>query len=137
MEPTFRYLTQDDQRMLLEKARRLTYQPDETVITEGSRRQALFFIRKGRVRIEREHLGHRHVLNRLGPGEIFGEVAFVEDSGASASVVVEETVEVDVIEGAYVQALMYSVPGLAARFFQSLAVTLSQRLREASGPAVD
>ena len=131
----FRFLTEDDQRLLLEKARRLTYQPDEVIIEEGSKRQALFFVHSGHVRVERERLGVATSMIRLGPGEIFGEMAFVEDRGASASVVADGAVEVDVIEGSYVQALLMSVPGLAARFFQSLAVTLSNRLRDTSDKA--
>jgi CRP-like cAMP-binding protein len=135
MDALFRFLTQDDQRLLLEKARRLTFQPGEVVIAEGSTRQALFFVHSGHVRIERERLGVATEVTRLGPGEIFGEMAFVEDRGASASVVADGTVEVDVIEGGYVHALLMSVPGLAARFFQSLAVTLSNRLRDTSDKA--
>ena len=130
---TFRFLTDDDQRLLLEKAEQVTYHTDEEIIAEGSRRQALFFIRRGLVRVELPGLGGVRQVATLGPGEIFGEMAFVEDSGASASVVADEETEVEVIEGCFVQALLYSIPGFAGRFFHSLAVTLSHRLRGTTG----
>jgi len=130
-----RFLTDDDQRLLLEKARRLTYSPGEVIIAEGSTQQALYLVHAGHVRVERERLGAPTAVTRLGPGELFGEMAFVEERGASASVVADGTVEVDVVDGSHVHALLMSVPGLAARFFQSLAVTLSNRLRETSEKA--
>ena len=132
-QSTFRYLTEGDQRLLLEKADVVTYHAEEEIIAEGSRRQALFFLRHGRVRVELPGMGGVRQVARLGPGEIFGEMGFVEDTGASASVVADEEAEVEVIEGCYVQALLYSAPGFAARFFHSLAVTLSHRLRGTTG----
>ncbi len=132
MTSTFRYLTGDDQRLLLERARRVSYRPGDDVITEGSSRQALFFLREGTIRIERAGFGGPTQVAMLSPGEIFGEMAFVEEAAASASAVAVDEAEVDVIEGCYVHALLYSVPGLAARFYHSLAVTLSHRLRKTS-----
>lgn len=129
MKDTFKFLTGDDERLLMEKSQRLSYGPGEEIISEGSPRQALFFLRGGRVAVQRGSFGGTLELSRLGPGEIFGEMSFVDDSGASATVIADSDVEVDVIEGAQVQSLLYSVPGLAARFYQSLAVTLSERLR--------
>ena len=41
----------------------------------------------GKVRVERNNGGGRAVLVSLGPGAIFGEMAFIEDALASASVV--------------------------------------------------
>jgi CRP-like cAMP-binding protein len=66
---------------------------------------------------------------RLGPGEVFGELSFLEDAGANASVIAEEDVEVDVAEGPDIAALLASDPALAARFYQSLAVVMAHRLR--------
>jgi CRP-like cAMP-binding protein len=132
MQLTLRFLTSDDQRLLEDRAERLTYRADEVIIAEGSRQAALYLVRRGRVRVERPDLGGTLQLTTLGAGEVFGEMAFVEDRVASASVVADGEVEVDVIDGSFVQALLYSVPGFAARFFQSLAVTLSARLRGTS-----
>jgi CRP-like cAMP-binding protein len=66
---------------------------------------------------------------RLGPDEVFGEMSYLEDSGATASVVAEEDVEVDMVEGAAVTSLLSSDPALAARYYRSLAVVMAHRLR--------
>ncbi|MBI2191282.1 MAG: cyclic nucleotide-binding domain-containing protein [Planctomycetes bacterium] len=132
MEATFKFLTAQDQELLLSDARRVHYPRDEEILAEGSRRQAIFLVRKGMVRIERAYLGRGVSVARLGPGTLFGEMSFVEDSGASASVIADEEVEADVMEGAAIHARLSADPALALRFYQSLALTLSQRLRETS-----
>jgi CRP-like cAMP-binding protein len=132
---SLRFLTHDDRRLLLGASRQATYRYDEEIIAEGSPQQALYVIREGQVRIEYSGLSGTSVVARLQAGEVFGEMSFVDQRGASAAVVADGDVLVDVIEREQMNALLYSVPGLAARFFQSLAVTLSQRLREARTPS--
>jgi extracellular factor (EF) 3-hydroxypalmitic acid methyl ester biosynthesis protein len=97
---------------------------------EGSGRQTLFFLMSGVVRVERSHLGQAIAYARLAAGSVFGEMSFLEQRPASASVVAEEDSELAVIEGAILQSLIASVPGFGTRFYQSIAVVLSERLRE-------
>jgi len=85
------------------------------------------------VRVERNNGGGRAVLVTLGPGAIFGEMAFIEDALASASVVADGKVDVDAIEIAELKQMFEAFPHFGARFYRSVAVTLSQRLRETSG----
>jgi CRP-like cAMP-binding protein len=130
MNTGFEFLTNDDERLLLEKSTRVSYAAGEQILEEGSRRQAIFIVRNGIVGVEIAHLGQGVAIRQLGPGTVFGEMSFLESAAASASIVAREPVELDVIEGSRVNSLLASVPGLAARFYQSLAVTLAQRLRE-------
>jgi CRP-like cAMP-binding protein/SAM-dependent methyltransferase len=131
-ENPFQFLTKEDLNLLAEKADRVNCVKNELILEEGSRRQAIFIIRQGTVRVERTHSGRGVAYVRLGPGEIFGEMSFVENEGASASVYADSEVEVDVVAGHNVNALMASVPGFGTRFYQSLAVTLAHRLRSTS-----
>jgi extracellular factor (EF) 3-hydroxypalmitic acid methyl ester biosynthesis protein len=125
-----RFLTKEDHRLLLERSEQGRFKRGDVILAEGSRRRAIFLLQQGFVRIERAHLGQGIAVARRGPGEVFGEMAFVEGDSASASVIADEDVQVAVINGVDIQALLTSVPGLATRFYQSLALTLSQRLRE-------
>jgi hypothetical protein len=59
-------------------------------------------------------------------------MSFLENTGASASVIADEAVEVSVIDEIRVRSLLESVPGFAIRFYKTLAVNLAHRLREAS-----
>ncbi len=108
------------------------YRRGDTLLEEGSRRRAIFVVRKGAVQVEHVHLGQRIALAQLGPGEVFGEMGFVENAPASASVVALDDVVVEVIEEAALQSLMVSSPGFAVRFYHSLAFALARRLRATS-----
>jgi CRP-like cAMP-binding protein len=130
MSTGFEFLTDDDERLLLEKSRRVKFQPGGQILEEGSRRQAIFIVRSGLVGVEVAHLGRGVAIRQLGPGAVFGEMSFLESAAASASIVAKDEVELDILEGPFVHSLLASVPGLAARFYQSLAVMLAQRLRE-------
>jgi extracellular factor (EF) 3-hydroxypalmitic acid methyl ester biosynthesis protein len=127
------FLTTEDMDLLEEKAEHLHFKKNELILQEGSRRQAIFVVRQGTVRVERTHSGKAVPYARLGPKEIFGEMSFVENEAASATVLAEGDVELDLIEGHHVHGLMASVPGFGTRFYQSLALTLSHRLRSTSG----
>jgi extracellular factor (EF) 3-hydroxypalmitic acid methyl ester biosynthesis protein len=123
------FLTQEDWRLLVEKSSLESYPKGKEILAKEAQRRAIFIIEKGTVRVEREP---GNVIARRGPGVVFGEMSFLENKGASAAVVADSDVDVSVIDEAYLYALLASVPGLATRFYQTLAVTLAHRLREAS-----
>ena len=130
MKEAFRFLTHDDLRLLIEHITASHYHQNEVILEEGSHRQAIFFIRSGAARVVHGHLGQEIRVADMGPGEMFGEMSFLEGRGASAAVIADEASQIDVIEGVYVQSLLASVPGFSSRFYQSLATMLSARLRE-------
>ncbi len=66
----------------------------------------------------------------LGADEFFGDMNDLEGVGASANVIANEPVKVLIITPEETNTLLLSVPGLATRFYQSLALSLSRRLRE-------
>jgi CRP-like cAMP-binding protein len=129
-DETFSFLNEQDRRLLFRKARRLTGRRGDVLLAEGVRQRNLFLIRKGYVRVERAGHGQGVAVARLGPGQVFGEMSFLEETGAAASVIAEEDVEADVVEGPDVEALLASDTGFSARFFHSLAVCMAHRLRK-------
>jgi len=128
MEP-LRVLTDKQRAVLLEHAQLVTYADGETIVEEGARRRAIFILRRGTVSIEKQHLGTGIPLDELGEGEVFGEMSFLEETGASASVVAQGSVELYVLEAAGLEGLLDSDSELAANFYRSLAHMLSRRLR--------
>ncbi|MCI0394882.1 MAG: cyclic nucleotide-binding domain-containing protein [Chloroflexi bacterium] len=123
------FLTENDWRLLLEKSHFVSYEDGQLILEKGSQRRAIFVVEKGQIQVER---APGEVIARRGQGAVFGEMSFLEGSGASASVVADGDVDVSVIAEAHLNSLLASVPGLATRFYQTLAVTLAYRLREAS-----
>ena len=129
MSDIFHFLTSDDLRLLAEKARRISYATGVIVLAEGKESPGIFVVRSGRVKVQKRSLNPPLLIAALGPGEVFGEMSFVDNHLISASVVALEASEIDVLEKTEVFALLASVPGLSSRFYQSLALKLSERLR--------
>ena len=73
----------------------------------------------------------------IGPGEICGEMSFLEEALASTTVVAEEDVEAYHLDRPTLDGLFELFPHLASRFYRSLARNLSRRLRDLIGPGSD
>ncbi len=129
-QETLKYLTERDWQLLLEQAEEVTYGKGETILAQGSQQRAIFLLVGGYASIESSHADQGIYLNQIGPGEIFGEISFLEQLGATASVIVVEPARVQVIPEQQLSTLLETVPGLATRFYQSLSLTLAQRLRQ-------
>ncbi|HSH05718.1 MAG TPA: cyclic nucleotide-binding domain-containing protein [Anaerolineae bacterium] len=123
------FLTSSDWQLLYEKAERVRYSADEIILEKGSQRRAILIVDKGKVRVEQTE---GVVVAEHGPRTVLGEMSFLGSTDASASIIAANDTEMLIVEETYVYGLMVSVPGFATRFYQTLAVTLAHRLREAS-----
>ncbi len=138
LRESFSQLTEDDLDRFLTLGERRRVRPGETIIEEGDDYLAVNMLLSGTVRVETQkretdtHPGTRVQLARLGPGAVFGEMAYLERSFASADVVAHDDVELLCIDGSDLDALIEADPGFGSRFYQSLAVTLANRVRATS-----
>ncbi|HUQ50370.1 MAG TPA: cyclic nucleotide-binding domain-containing protein [Terriglobales bacterium] len=128
MPNTLDFLTANDRTLLTSKAKKLTFGSGQTIIREGDPSWAVYMIRSGQARVER----NGRALATLTDGDVFGEMAFLEAGVASASVVAQDVLEVELLESAELHKIFESFPHLGSRFYRSVAVTLSRRLRETS-----
>ena len=96
------------------------------MIARGDRRRPLYVVRAGTAVVEG---GEETAPVLLGAGEVFGELSFLSNEGASASVVALEELEVGVLERDHLYRLLEQLPDLAGRFYKSLAVLVANRLR--------
>ena len=135
MDSRLKYLTSQDYDILLERAVVEAYKPHETILKEGRLSQAIYLIRKGMVRVERAASGRDVAIAFLEPGEVFGEMSFLEQVPTSAAIIAQENVEVCLLDRQNLYSLLASLPGLSERFYQSLAHNLSTRLRQTSSLA--
>lgn len=62
-----------------------TYHDGEIIVREGEPGNEMFMILSGMVKITKEKEGHETVLAYLKPGEIFGEMALVEEGSVRSA----------------------------------------------------
>jgi len=120
------YLTQNDWILLLDRAKNVAFKKGEKLIQQGKQTRVVYLLLKGRIGITVAAGKIAEVL----PGQICGEMAFLEDSLASATATAEENVEAYSLGWGTLRDLFELYPHLASRFYRSLAVNLSRRLRE-------
>ena len=133
MPTALEYLTAQDWKILEAKARRMSFAKDEIILRQGSKPRSLLLIQDGVVRIERLDGDHAVRVATLGPGDVVGEMAFIEDSVTSATVTADRAVVADSYELDELKKIFDTLPHVGARFYRSIALILSRRLRFTSG----
>jgi CRP/FNR family cyclic AMP-dependent transcriptional regulator len=123
-----KYLTDNDHLLIMSKAKPVTFGKGESLIREGVPSRAFYMIRSGSVRVQRG-------TTRLATfqfGNVCGEMTLLEASPASASVIAEEVVVADCVDVESMREIFLAFPHLGSRFYRSIALTLSSRLRDTS-----
>ena len=129
----FRNLTADDWVLIQARAVRRTFKLGEEIIRPGDWGASIFIIRRGEASVELAGTGSRVIVAALGPEDICGDMAFLEQGKATAAVVAKDPeVEVDEIKAHALQEILEAFPRLASRFYRPPALVLMQRLRAAS-----
>ena len=122
------FVTANDWILIRAGSRHLRFAKGDAVIREGSPGGTMFVLRSGQARIEADG----SIVARLGSGQICGEIAFLDSQPSSASVIADGELEVDAIEWAELRRIFKMFPHVGARFYHSMAVLLSRRLRDTS-----
>jgi CRP-like cAMP-binding protein len=120
------YLTGNDWALIADKAVRQEYKAGAQILHTGRPTTGLYLILKGTVSAK---------IPPQGPGEVCGEISFLDDLPATANVVAKTDVEAYFLDRPTLQSLFELFPHLGSRFYRSLATILSRRLREVIGAA--
>jgi CRP-like cAMP-binding protein len=126
------YLTANDWALLVDKASRVHFKKGQSLIQSGKRANGVYLLLKGTARVQ---IPPQPVVPTIGPGEICGEMSFLEEAPASTTVVAEEEVEAYHLDRPALDGLFELFPHLASRFYRSLARNLSRRLRDLIDPS--
>lgn len=101
-----------------------------SVITEGMPIDAISIVLDGELVVSLE-AAHRN-LGSLGPGEIVGEMSFIDASPPSATVKATTGCTVLKVPRDALNGKLQTDPAFAARFYRAIAMMLSDRLRAAN-----
>ncbi|HEX9048795.1 MAG TPA: cyclic nucleotide-binding domain-containing protein, partial [Verrucomicrobiae bacterium] len=96
----------------------------QEIFHEGAAGDGVYFVKSGLVEIYNGN-GNRHIFSRLGPGEIFGEMAVIEHRPRSASAAAAEPTQVYFLPRGELLTFIERSPGLALALLQQI----SHRLR--------
>lgn len=127
------FVTPNDWILIKAGARQVKFMPGDVLIQQDSTGGTMYLLGRGSARIEANGVTLAH----LGPGQVCGEIAFLDGGQSSASVIAEEELEADAIDWAELHRIFRMFPHLGSRFYQSLAAMLSRRLRETSAKLAD
>jgi len=108
--------------------REVPYKPGETVFERDSTDQALFIVLDGRVEIRASDEGAP--LATISSGEIFGELALIDELPRSAGARATEASRLLVVRNDDFQALIRRDPEMGVTILRNIARTLSTRLRD-------
>lgn len=128
------YLTANDWALISDKAIRRTFKAGEVLVQDDRRTHGVYVLLSGSAAVQLPSQGKSR---EIRPGEICGEISFLDDLPATANVVATGAVEAFFLDRATLQSLFELFPHLGSRFFHSLAAILSHRLRELIGPKVE
>jgi CRP/FNR family transcriptional regulator len=125
--PLFEALAEEDLAQVAEVAVPRRFRSGEIVFREGDASDTCYVIRSGHARAVREHSDGRSItIARFGPGDIFGELAMLDDERRSATIEMLEPAEVLGILGPDMRRLLREHPEIAVKLIGALA----HRLRE-------
>ena len=126
------FLTSNDWALIADKAARLQFKAGDAIVQKGKRTHGVYLVLKGTAAVQISVKGTTLGIN---PGEVCGEISFLDELPATANVVAREALEAYYLDRPTLQSMFELYPHLGSRFYRSLASILSRRLREMIDPA--
>jgi CRP-like cAMP-binding protein len=132
--PLFATLTDDELTDIAEVADTAQFTGGEVVFREGDFSNSCYVITSGHAAAVRGHPGGRSItLARFGPGDLFGELAMLDDQRRSATIEALDQLDAISISGDDMRRLLRSHPDIAVKMVTALARKLRQTNERLAG----
>jgi len=106
-------------------ARKDSYKAGDVIFKEGSYGVAVYIIESGRVEISKDIQGKKFAIERLGPGDIFGEMSFIDHEPRSATATALEDTVLELLDKDFLDSEFNQI----SSDFRGVIRTLVKRLR--------
>jgi CRP/FNR family transcriptional regulator len=127
--PLFSALTEDVVARVVAVTAPRRFESGTVVFREGDASNTCYVIRSGHARATREHPDGRSItLAHFGPGDIFGDLAMLDDERRSATVEALDDIDTVAIQGTDMRTLLREHPEISVK----LIGALGRRLRESN-----
>ncbi|MEO5357701.1 MAG: cyclic nucleotide-binding domain-containing protein [Nitrospirae bacterium YQR-1] len=122
-------LSDEDIQWLLSTGVEETIGPDTVVIKAGEYIEYIYIVLEGSLGVFLAK-GEKQI-NTVGPGEILGEMSYIEDTQTSATVISLETTVLLNISRESLDNRISEEPDFGRRLYKGVSIAVSQRLRQA------
>ena len=119
--PFFATLSPEDLARVLGVGRTTTFEPGQAIVTKGELGDGMYIVLDGQAEVD---VGGR--FHRLGPGDLFGEMALISQSRRIATVTARDRVEALMIPADAFRSFLLEHPAVALSMLQAVVA----RLRE-------
>jgi CRP-like cAMP-binding protein len=119
--PLFEGLTKTQLRKIVKVSGARTVDPGEELVKEGVPGRVFYIVVEGQAKIVRRG----RTIERVGPGDSFGEMAILTTAPRSASVVADTPMEVLTLSGPHLRTILLDQPRIAVRMLDTLARRLA------------
>lgn len=140
---SFTKLTAEERETLFQSMQPRSFRAGHEIITQGALQGTMYLLVKGEVKVERHpttdaderpNVKASEIVRiaELGPGQVFGEMSFLDRAPASATVIAVTDIEVLAIGRAEIEQVSAKDRTFPDRFYQCLAMALVDKLRATS-----
>lgn len=131
--PLFAGVSRSEIQAVLDACKMQTFLIGDEIFSEGDEGDSLWIIEAGHVEVFKTIKGSvDRVLDSFNPGQVFGEMSFLDRSRRSASARATEPTHVSMLERSAFDKVAERHPRVAAIFYAGLARVVAERLRETS-----
>lgn len=128
--PLFRYFVERERDQVESLGEIVKMSEGSYLIREGELDSALFAVEDGHLEVVIVRNGEERIVASVGPGEVLGEVSFIDDSPRSVSVRAVEETTVRSWDKKKLSSELASRPELLSKFAVAMSELLVERLRE-------
>jgi CRP-like cAMP-binding protein len=126
----FTAFAEADLTALAQRLRARTLKKNQMLFREGDPGDEMFLVRGGAVIVSKVVKGRvEQLLNRIGPGEFFGEMSLLDGASRSATVQAETDATLLVLDRKSLNQLIEASPHAAAALFYAMVHVFMDRLR--------
>lgn len=105
-----------------------THEAGEVILKEGSHGAAVYVLSSGKVEISKTVQGRKFVLEILGPGDMFGEMGYLDPAPRSATATALEDTVVELLDKSFLDREFNQI----SSDFRQIICTVVKRLRKTS-----
>lgn len=123
------YLTPHERKYVIDNTTALDLLPDEVLITRGDVDDTMYLVERGKLDVIDDRGEEEIVIAVLGPGDVLGEMAFLDSLPRSATVRVRAAATVRAFDRGNLQFIAREAPEILGKLSLALCEIFCERLR--------